>query len=150
MNSINRAAAILPLLMVLSTPALAELGGGEASIAADQAQMKATRRVVGTAQYTVHEIHQDSGTVVREYVSPQGQVFGVAWQGPRLPDLRQILGAYFGDFRAAAASKHARHGGVMLRQAGLVVHSGGHMRAFVGHAYIPQLVPAGVTTDEIQ
>ena len=38
----------------------------------------------------------------------------------------------------------------MVRQPGLVVHSGGHMRAFVGHAYVPQLVPAGVATGEIR
>jgi hypothetical protein len=30
------------------------------------------------------------------------------------------------------------------------VQSGGHMRAFRGRAYLPQLLPAGVSGDEIK
>ena len=143
-------AGVLALLLLLSGPAVAALGGTEASIAADQAKLKATRRIEAAPQYTVHEIRQASGTVVREYVSAQGQVFAVAWQGPQMPDLRQVLGSYFADYRAAAAAKRAGRGLVRLRQPGLVLHSGGHMRAFFGQAYIPQLLPAGVNIDEIR
>jgi len=150
MISNMRTTAILPLLLVLSGPAIAELGGSEASIASGQAQMKASRRVVSAPQYTMHEIQADSGTLVREYVSAQGQVFAVAWQGPLLPDLQQLLGSYFADYKAAARSKRARRGSVLVRQPGLVVQSGGHMRAFSGRAYIPQLLPAGVVVDDIQ
>jgi len=146
----NWPAAILPLLLVFSGPVAAELGGSEASIAADQTQMKATRRIVGAPHYTVHEIQMASGTVVREYVSAQGQVFAVAWQGPLMPDLQQVLGSYFADYTAAAGSKRAGHGPLQVRQPGLVVHSGGHMRAFSGHAYIPQLLPENVTVDELR
>lgn len=143
-------AAILPLLVFLAAPAAAALGGAEASIAADQAHMKATRRIVSAPLYTVHEIQAASGTVVREYVSAQGQVFAVAWQGPLMPDLQQILGSYFADYQAAARSKRARRGPLLVQQPGLVVQSGGHMRSFSGRAYIPELLPANVTVDEIQ
>lgn len=150
MRSTSLPAAILPLLLALSGPAVAALGGSEASIEADQAHMKATRRIVSASQYTVHEIQTTSGTVIREYVSAQGQVFAVAWQGPFMPDLQQILGSYFAEYEAAARSKRAGRGPVLVQQPGLVVHSGGRMRAFFGRAYIPQLLPAGVILDEIQ
>jgi hypothetical protein len=32
------------------------------------------------------------GTSVRRYVSPAGKVVAVAWKGPVMPDLRQVLG----------------------------------------------------------
>ncbi len=144
----TRLAALL--LLALAGPAVAALGDNEASVAADQAKLKATRRIVAAPLYTMHEIRQTSGTVVREYVSAQGQVFAVVWQGPQMPDLRQLLGNYFADYRSAAAAKRAGRGLVRLRQSGLVLHSGGHMRAFFGQAYIPQLLPAGMAIDEIQ
>jgi hypothetical protein len=150
MRYTTRAAATLPLLLVLSGPAMAELGGSEASIAADQAHMKATRHIVSAPRYTVHEIQTASGTLIREYVSAQGQVFAVAWQGPLMPDLQQILGSYFADYGAAAKNKRARRGPLLIQQPGLVVQSGGHMRAFFGRAYIPQLLPPDVSVDEIQ
>jgi hypothetical protein len=146
----KRLAAILPILFVLSGPATAALGGDEASVATDQAQMKATRRIVSASQYTMHEIQVASGTMVREYVSAQGQVFAVAWKGSLLPDLQQILGSHFAEYGNAASSKRTRRGPVLVQQPELVIQSGGHMRAFFGRAYIPQLLPANMTADEIQ
>jgi hypothetical protein len=35
-------------------------------------------------------------------------------------------------------------------QRDLVVHSGGHPRAFLGQAYLPLVVPAGVTAEELR
>jgi len=142
--------AILPILLVLSGPAAATLGGDEASIVADQTQLNATRRIISSQKYTTHEIQMPSGTLVREYLSAQGQVFAVTWKGPLKPDLQQLLGSYFADYAAAASGKHARRGPVLVQQPGLVIQSGGHMRAFSGRAYIPQMLPSGVTVDEIR
>jgi len=143
-------AAILPFLLALSGPAAGALGDSEASITADQAHMKATRRIVSAPQYTVHEIQVSSGTLIREYVSAQGQVFAVAWQGPLMPDLQQLLGSHFADYQAAARAKRTGRGSLLVRRPGLVVQSGGHMRAFSGRAYIPQLLPMGMAVDDIQ
>jgi hypothetical protein len=79
-------------------------------------------------------------------------VFGVAWQGQRIPDLRQLLGAYYDQYeRAAAAARIARHRGpLVIQEPGLVVQSGGHMRAYSGWAYAPDLLPAGVRAEEIR
>lgn len=150
MVSINRPLTILPILLALSGPAAAALGGDEASITADQEQMKATRRIVNLQKYTMHEIRIASGTLVREYVSARGQVFAVVWEGPLKPDLQQLLGGYFADYGAAASSKRSRRGPVLVQQPGLVIQSGGHMRSFSGRAYIPQLLPANLTVDEIK
>lgn len=150
MRSAAVLAAIVPILLVLSGPAVATLGGDETSIAADQAQMKATRRSVSSQKYTTHEMQLASGTLVREYLSAQGQIFAVTWKGPLKPDLQQILGDHFADYVTAGSRSHTRRGPVLVQQPGLVIQSEGHMRAFSGRAYIPQMFPSGVTVDEIQ
>jgi hypothetical protein len=137
------------LAAVAVLPVQAALGGTEASVEADRLQVAGTQRVLRLAAYTVHEMQAPSGTVVREYVSPAGTVFAVAWQGPSMPDLRQVLGGYFDRYVEAAAQRKAR-GPVTIEQPGLVVQSSGHMRAFVGKAYIPEALPPGVGADSIQ
>jgi hypothetical protein len=115
--------------------------------------MKATLKTTQTEAYTVHEIQAPSGTVVREYVSPAGKVFAVAWRGPFLPDLHQVLGASFAPFtQAVQAQKRQRtgHGPVLIQQEGLVVKSAGHARNFFGKAYLPELLPEGVSAGDIR
>jgi hypothetical protein len=105
------------------------------------------------AGHTVHEIRVPGGTRVREYVSAGGTVFGIAWQGPFRPDLQQLLGPYFDEFQRAAQiakNKRAGRGPLLIDSPELVVHMGGHPRAFVGRAYVPSLLPADFSADEIQ
>ena len=65
-------------------------------VQSDRVKMRgALLRITATGSSTVHEIQASSGTVVREFISPAGKVFGVAWEGPWLPDLREMLGMYF-------------------------------------------------------
>jgi hypothetical protein len=131
-------------MLALAGPAGAELGGNVATIQADQEQMKGTRRITATADYSVHEIQTASGATVREFVSPAGTVFGVAWKGPWKPDMRQLLGPYFDQYVEAIQSKRPRRGPVSIREPGLVVESSGHMRSFSGRAYLPQMTPQNV------
>lgn len=134
---------------VAAVPVRAALGDTEASVEADRLQAGGTQRVLRAALYTVHELQTPTGTIVREYVSPAGTVFGVAWHGPSMPDLRQVLGMYF-DRYVEAASKRAARGPVSITQPGLVVQSSGHARAFVGRAYIPEALPQGVAADSVR
>lgn len=131
-------------------PAGAELGGNVATIQADQEHMKGTRRVISNAAYSVHEIQASTGTMVREFVSPAGTVFAVAWQGPWTPDLRQLLGSYFDQYTQAVQNKRARRAPVSIQEDGLVVEAGGRMRSFSGRAYLPQMMPQGVTAQAIK
>jgi len=136
-------------MRVMSLPAFAELGGDEASVETDQLHMQAMRRIARASAYSVHEIQAPTGSVVREFVSPAGKVFAVAWEGPVLPDLQQVLGPYFDRLAQARNNRNGR-GPLVIHEPGLVVHSGGHMRAFVGRAYLPDLLPAGVEVESIR
>jgi hypothetical protein len=112
--------------------------------------MKGTRQITATAAYSIHEIQAATGTKVREFVSPSGRVFAVAWQGPSTPDLRQLLGQYFDQYAQAIQSKRAGRAPVSIQQPGLVVEAGGRMRSFSGRAYLPQMMPEGVATASLQ
>ena len=115
--------------------------------------MQASRRTTAAEGYTVHEMAAANGIIVREFVSPEGKVFGVAWQGPWMPDMRQVLGKYFDHFvQANQAHSGARMGRrpVVIEEPGLVVQIGGHMRNFVGRAYAPEMLPSGVRAENIQ
>jgi hypothetical protein len=126
------------------------------SVEADQQQMNAKRAVQASGKYSVHEITTPYGTVVREYVSPDGKVFGVAWRGPFLPNFQQILGAYYGKFVQGAQDarteqpRRSRNATLTVEKPELVVHSAGHTRAYAGHAYVPGMVPQGVDTQVIR
>jgi hypothetical protein len=134
--------------MLLSAHCFAALGGDINSVVADQAQMKAQRRVTQTAAYSIHEMQSQAGTV-REFVSPAGKVFGVAWQGQTLPNFQQVLGSYYGQF-IKSAPRRRTHGPVTIQTPGLVIQSGGHMRALTGRAYVPEMVPTNVKMEEIK
>jgi hypothetical protein len=138
--------------LALSCPALAALGGDATSVEADQAHMKASLDVKQAAGYEVRALRAPGGTVVSEYVSPAGRVFAVAWHGPFFPEMQQILGSYFQQYSAAlqARKKVYGHHPLNLEQPGLVVQSGGHMRAYLGRAYIPEMLPPGLKAEQIK
>ena len=132
----------LVVALSVAAPAFAALGGDATSVQADLVTMKGTLRMTSTAGYTVHEITTPAGTVVREYLTPVGKVFAVSWRGPVIPDLRQMLGDYYGQFAQAASAPHfGGHSHLAVERPGLVVHSSGRMRAFFGRAWAPDLVP---------
>ena len=141
---------VLVAFLLMAMPAWAALGDTAASVLADQARMKGSLRSVDAKTYVMHEITASDGTVVREFVSPRGAVFGVAWEGQFPPDLEQLLGPYYEQAKQAVQSQQ-RHGRapIAIETPGLVVYQTGHMRSFHGQAYIPQLVPQGVQASEI-
>ena len=145
---------IVNVVLLLPSTASASLGGDVTTVQADQVRMKGTLRKTPTNAYTVQEIKTSTGTVVREYLSPAGKIFAIVWQGPFLPDLRQLFGPHFKHFSQSVKnlkSKSPRiRGRLLIREPGLVVQTGGHMRAYFGSAYIPELVPQGIHMEEIQ
>jgi Protein of unknown function (DUF2844) len=145
--------SVVLAMLALSLPALAALGGDVTSVHEDQAQMKGTLKTTQSAAYTVHQITAPGNTVIKEYVSPAGKVFAVTWHGPFIPNMQQLLGTYFDQFAAAAKAQRESgpgHRPVTINQPGLVFHNGGHMRSYFGKAYLPTMLPQGVTKDEIQ
>lgn len=147
------AMGIVMAVFALPSGADASLGGDKSSVHDDQAKMQGTLRTTSNDSYDVNEIQTLSGVVVREYVSPSGNVFGVAWKGPSHPDLRQVFGAYYDQYVQAVQAQRAQrhgHGPLLIQQPGLFVQIGGHMRSWTGRAYLPQSLPAGVRSEEIQ
>jgi hypothetical protein len=136
-------------LTILPGVAFATLGQSVSTIPSDQAHMKASARAVQRDGYVVHQMETPAGAVVKEYASPAGTVFGVSWQGPSAPDLRQLLGNYFDPY-VQAMQKRARHGPRVVHESGLVIVVGGHQRAISGKVYVPAMVPSGVAAEQIQ
>lgn len=144
--------SIVLIMLGFCLPAVAALGGDVSSVEADRAQMKASIKVTQAEAYSVQEMQAPGGTVIKEYVSPAGRVFAVAWHGPFFPDMQQILGSYFQPYSAAlqAQPKHYGRRPLNIQQPGLVVQAGGHMRAYWGRAYVPEMLPQGMNADEVK
>ena len=148
-----RLASVALVTLAFTLPAFAELGGYADSVEADRASMKAALKVTQASAYTVHEMKSPTGTVVREFVSADGRVFGVAWQGPFLPDLSKILGSFHGQYADAVRAEKRTYVGkrpVDVRQPRLVVQGGGRMLGHFGRAFVLDMVPEGVDTNAIR
>lgn len=138
-------------LLLLASTALATLGQDVSSVESDRVRMNAEARIVPGQQYSIHEIRAANGTQVREFVSPAGTVFAVAWQGPSVPDLHQLLGEYFEQYMRAAQTPSRVHTRVVHLETGdLVFESGGHMRFIVGRAYLRSKLPQGVRDEDLR
>lgn len=135
-----------------SRPARATLGESVDSVANDGRALAAARRAaIPRTGYTVEQVVADAYTV-REYVSPSGVVFAIAWNGLAHPDLSLLLGSYAGEYkqvmRQAPRIQGRRHSRVKTDR--IIVEKWGHMRNLQGRAYIPALIPPGVGIDEIK
>jgi hypothetical protein len=150
MLNVKKCALASALLVEALAPgiAAAALGEPQDSVQADVARLGGSIQVTGHDNYQLHEIRLPTGTLLREFVGADGRVFAVAWNGPTIPNLRQALGRYFDAY--AAGAKHSGHSQLRVARSDLVVQSSGHMRAFAGHAYLPQAVPNGVSIGELR
>ncbi|MGA2117954.1 MAG: DUF2844 domain-containing protein [Bryobacteraceae bacterium] len=144
--------AALSILILAAAPAAAALGEYESSVSVDRQVMRGADREEVRQGYKLHQITAADGTVVREFVSPEGLVFGVNWQASRMPNLQQLLGSSMTELQVALQSKTRRYGGgpLIVRTDKLVFVSGGHMRSFHGYAYVPGLVPGSVSAEVVQ
>jgi hypothetical protein len=146
-------------LVVLSTIAVpsaasASLGGSVTTVDADRVHVQgALMRIERNNAYALHEIRSASGTMIREYVDSSGTVFAVAWDGPWMPDLRQVLGEHFDHYQAVmSARRQARtgRGAIAIDDGGLVMQMSGHPRAFTGRVYLSARLPAGIPLESIR
>jgi hypothetical protein len=138
--------------LFLTTPASASLGNGLDSVYRDAAHASSGLQVTNTEHYSIYELKISTGTRVREYISPEGVVFAVAWDGPFVPELQQFLGT---NFQKCADALHAQkptyfsRKPVSIRLNDLVFENSGHVGAFYGRAYLPQTMPQGVVIAEL-
>jgi len=144
-----RAVAAILLLFWVTLPAWATLGQSRDSVQSDQALLKGRLSTAEAQGYTIHQITRDDGGVLKEFVSPDGQVFGITWQGPTMPNLAQLLGSHFAEFQKAAKSAH-RRGPLTVHVGQLVVETSGHLRSFHVRAYLINLLPNDISPEAVQ
>lgn len=123
---------------LLCASAYAALGEPLDSVQSDaQASGTSTLQtpIAGATQFTQR---QANGVTIRQYVSPNGTVVGVGWDGPLLPDFKRLLGAHYAAY-AQAQRTSTRH--ISIQTPALVLDAGGMMRSFSGHAFLPDQLP---------
>jgi hypothetical protein len=146
----------LALLAVLywQSQALAALGGDVGSLSTDRESVQGQLQSTPMRQYVLHQITASSGTLIREYETLQGRIFAVSWRGPMPPDLQQLFGSYYDQFQAAAAASAQAHPGmhrqISISQPDFMMQALGRLRSVHGKAFVPSLVPAGVSVAELQ
>lgn len=90
---------------------------------------------------------------VRQYVSANGLVYAVSWEGPAMPDVSALLGTRFDRYRQGASAAlenanglHSSH----VEGSDFVAETSVRLREFSGRAWLPNALPAGVTAAEIE
>jgi len=148
----RRTTLALWILISGAMPAWAALGESESSVNLDQQVLRGADREEARTGYKLHQIIAVDGTIVKEFVSPAGLIFGISWQASRMPNLQQLLGPSMTELQVALQSRTRRPGRapLIVRTNKLVFFSGGHMRSFHGYAYVPGLVPGGVSPEVVQ
>ena len=146
---------LVSLLMQLAavTPVWAALGQSGASVERDRTAMGGQGQSKPGKGYSIETITV-AGMTIKEYVSSDGTVFAVTWRGTGAPDLPLLFGSYFDEYReglTALQNKKPRiRRPMVLKTAHLVVERAGHIRSMWGRAFIPTLLPATISPEDIQ
>jgi len=134
------------LTTIVAPSALATLGGAAMNTTPETSVSAAA--MTSTLKLNAYQTILPSGTVIKEYVNANNIVVAVTWNGPILPDFRQLFGTYFDQYVTNAQTTPSRLRHILVTTNALVVVSHGHFKAFQGMAYLPELVPAGFVFNE--
>jgi hypothetical protein len=130
------------LTALISLPkAHAAVGDDVSVVAADQARLQASLRIVPVKSYAIHELTSPAGATIREYVAKTGKVFAVSWSGGWRPNLRDIMGSRYDQYLEAMRGKRRARGPVHIELPGMVVSMGSYLRNFWGHVVLTDLAP---------
>jgi hypothetical protein len=143
-------ALLMVATLTLSPAAYAALGDSADSVIRDMVRLNGTDAVTQTSSYDLHEITAQSGTKVREYVSHQGAVFALSWEGRSTPDVQQLLGDSYPAYAAAVLAHRGGHHMVSVDTPDLVASVLMVQRRAVGHVQLPALIPAGVAVADLR
>lgn len=159
-------------LIILATPwsAMATLGGTRDTIATDATKltsrnssgtqnraMPAIRNITPAdeTRFQVRSFLTEDGTEVHEYISHMQLVFAVTWSGPSAPDLAQLLGDSYAAFDQQGEQQekdpmYSIRSSVNVDTDKLKIYSGGRSPNFHGRAYLPALLPPGVSMNDLR
>jgi len=150
LNLMKRTLTVLLMLMMSGLPAWAALGGSVASVDSDVQVLGGQHKMVAKVGYNLHQIIASDGSVMNEFVSPAGVVFGVSWQGHSLPNLSQVLGTHLADLQNGQRANVVPRRAVTVQTGDFVLISIGHDRYFRGRAYLRSQVPSNLTPEVVQ
>jgi predicted methyltransferase len=148
-----RVASVLAfvLLPTTLTPVMAGVGQPVQAVARDAAAMGGSVLVrAGSGNFSVQEIVAPGGGLVREYVGPSGMVFAVSWSGPTMPDLKALLASYYPRFALQAQASERGSKVLAIQCSDFVLRILKLPRGLAGAAYVPQLMPSGVTAAQLK
>jgi len=97
--------------------------------------------------YNISTIRTPEGITINEYVA-NGKVFAISWSGIRNPDLQQLMGQYFPQYKSAKRTQYGLSG-AETSTGDLVVSTFGVIGDFHGLAYISSLVPDGLNPRDL-
>ena len=148
------AVAVLTFLTPeLLPPLWAALGQPESTVERDRAMMKGQRHRGSGTGFSIERITV-AGMEIKEYVSSDGVVFAVVWEGTGVPDLKLLLGEYYEEYREGLSTARNRRPRVKepfrMKSDRLVVERAGHSRSLWGRAYLPTHLPPGITPKDIR
>lgn len=142
--------AIIEIFIVIALASWACSASADLGGAPEKFVHASATTVTQQSGYSVRTTTLSTGTEVHEYVSDQGIVFAVSWQGPFKPNLRKLLGRHFGKIANHEGRKaKSSRSNMELKDSEVVIRTGGHMRAYEGQAWLPAQFPAGFSEDNI-
>ncbi len=151
MPSRRRWGVALAVGLCFASAAWAGLGERAESVERDQAKLRAaTAKMTPMAHCDMHEITTIQGATVRQYVSPQGQVFATTWSGPAMPDLKVVLASHHAQYMTQAQARRGNHHVMAFETDGLVLRVVKLPRGIAGSALVPALVPAGMDLQDVR
>jgi hypothetical protein len=138
------------LFCSIVAPAMAGVGQPLESIERDAAAIggHVTERE-GTGKFSVREIVAPGDTRVREYVSPSGIVFAAAWIGQSMPDLKVLLASYYARYALQATANEHGAKVLVVDSPDFVLRIVKLPRSMAGAAYLPSLMPEGVSAGDL-
>ncbi len=154
LNQAGRAAAAACVVACLAAlPGAARAALGDPASAADIAASASHSVASGAARVASHA--DAAGTTVNVYIDARSRrIFAYTWQGPTPPDLDALLGQYAAAWHSGAAALHAAGGDELhaarVETPSVIVETGGPMRGYIGRAWLPGALPAGMTEGALE
>lgn len=138
--------ATLVALLCVQGDAHAELGGVQPASSAS-----ASKTLLNGA-LRMRTLTDAGNTTLNEYATNTGEIVAYAWEGPTMPDLRELLGRYADSYQTgvAAASADGNLHASRVARPDVIVESGGPMRGYIGRAWLPAALPPGVSPADFQ
>ena len=144
---------IVLLMLTLSLPALAALGGDVSSVQEDQAQMKGTLKTTEADAYTVHEITAPGNTVVRNTFPRRAKSLPSLGTDSLSPTCSSFWGRTSISMHRPPKSKERATRAATRSTSNSpawLSRTAGICARIMGRAYVPDMVPHGVNVDALQ